>query len=307
MNSELKEQFMERTSTVPTTMATLKSTFALIEEIELDYGKDLAEMNKEEITRFLNDPRTGSFSTISSRLSYLRNYAKHYASTKGVPVNEFLVGLTPKKVKELLDNKDVEKPITKKTLNEWIDKMVNPRDKAITLGYYEGIGKEGTQEMLEIQPEDIDDDAIYLRGRGEKVFVSPQLISYFRAAMKKDEYVRVNVQRTNREPLVDKEIALKIPLSNRKNTARSNNLVLKRLANYLDANGWLNAQNLRRWGLAQFIIDKAEANDISLKSAYTRYKSEAMAQFGMNRLSTQTEEFIQRLYEAEQKEREKLE
>lgn len=280
-NKELKEAFAVKINCRKSSINTVNAMMKNIGKVEDKLNKEFACWNLTDLKNYLQSKESGSAGTIDGRIWYIRQYAEFYGEQTG-DINNHLASLTIAQVHEMIADKlhdEASEAISRDRILSVADELINARDKAILLGVYEGIMGKNFQEFLEIRPEDVKDDRIFIQSRNKDLKVSKELIKYFREAMKVDVYYRGDI-RDVQEPMVcDDKIAIKMPVRNLNHMHRSFRAILKRIGEKYEIKDLENAGSLRRWGEANYIAEKILLEEIPVEQAYLKYRKEVMDRF----------------------------
>lgn len=269
-NEELKGRFVTENYDKESTRNTILVALNKSEKFEQKLNKDLSEFSEEEINAFLKSKDSGSFPTLQTAVAYYRQYAQFVAQETGIK-NDYLMNINLDILKRVVPDKIKEENsrfISRKNLLKFCSALKNPRDKAILLGIYEGISVTNPNEFLDIRPEDIHQNYIYIPSRDFKLRASKELIQFFQEAMKSDRYEYMGLLRAPKKiALVDGDrIAIKVPEDlDPEMSVRS---VLKRVSNLTDEVGDLTIPNLRKSGMVDKIIKEMDEHHTNLKTAY---------------------------------------
>lgn len=288
LNKELKNEFTEETYQGSVTKANVKAKFASsIGVAEDKLNKDLYEFSKEEIIQFLRDPESGIFSTLVAALPIMRKYAQYIEKKLGVR-NEYLIAtLDIPELRRVAEEKiDYENSlaVTRDEILAVCEMLKNPRDKAVILGIYEGIAGQKLNDFLEIRPEDVQDNYIYLISRDIRFPASPQLIQYFRDAMREERYEYLATEKSRSLELVDGDkMALKTPKSIDPHRALRSSIT--RAANLSWLGQEMTLTNLKYSGMAHKVIEEMDKSQISLKRAYNAIRGRLLEEYGLERIN----------------------
>lgn len=285
-NQNLKKTFLETMDCRESTGRMVTTMLNNIGRIEDKLNKDFGLWNKKEMNDYLLSDESGSFATITGRLPYFKKYGQFFEIQTGYK-NDYLLNINLDAVGEVIADKIRSESKDVLSFNDLVAMTMsfrNPRDRALVLGLYEGIMGKNFQEFIDIRPEDVKEDRIYIRSRGKDLLVSKELIEAFRDAMDEDTYYRGET-RDRQEPLLYGDIiAMKIPASNIKHMHRAFRSNLKRLGEKMGVESLLNASSLRAWGEANYLLNKAKLEGISLETAYSNYRQEIMRRFDTSTL-----------------------
>lgn len=285
-NPELKQKYLDSIEVNDNTRYTYNSSIQSFGSYEDKVGKDFAEMTEQEVLDYLRSPDSGNSMTAATRLGVIRRYVQFYSEETGHK-SEFLDTLLAKdkRVKEILGEKELEElgePITHQDLMDMVSAIPNPRDRAIILSLYEGLYGKNFSEILEIRPEDVKQSKIYVRQRDKNVSVSPELIAMYRQAMHTNIYTNPSDKR--KIELVDGEnMALK-KLEGQKNEGRAISYLISKLAFIYNFPETFSVTNLRYWGLANYLAERAIRDEVDAKAIYSRYRVAVLEQYNLTRI-----------------------
>lgn len=147
--------------------------------------------------------------------------------------------------------------------------MINPRDRAILLGEFEGLNGIEYQELLEIEPDDIKEDGqIYIKSRADYFEASPQLIAYLQDAKGQKEYIYLKP--TGREEavrLVENGTMLKALSKGNTTERRLIYLNLVRAGNVLGFKDKVSYRHIRNCGKKYYLEQLADEYELPVDRA----------------------------------------
>lgn len=288
LKKELKRRFVqeqyEKESTRNTALVALNKPRKMEEEL----NKDFCEFTKEEIISFFQRPESGSYYTLEMSLPYYRLYAKFASKELGIQ-NDYLMNVTLNDLKELSAEKiekEKSRALSRKEILDICSLLNNPRDQVILLGSFEGISISDPNEFLEIRPEDVHEDYVYIPSRNYKLKISDELAKYFKEAMKAETYEYFGLVREKKINLIKgDEVAIKILED--VDPDRSIRVTLKKITSLVEGEykGFLTIPNLKYSGIANKVVEFMDDRQIPLNTAYKICRPILMQEFGIDRLS----------------------
>lgn len=288
-NEELKRKFVNENYAKATTRNTALVGLNKSSKMEEELNKDLYEFTKEETIDFFKSPESGSYTTLETTLPYYRQYIKWVSKEIGIQndcLNDYLLNLTLNDFKELLKDKiekEKSRAISRKEILDICSTLKNPRDRAILLGTFEGISISDPNEFLEIRPEDVKENYLYLRSRNYNLAISKELSQYFKEAMNQDTYEYIGYMRGKKIDLIDgDEVALKIPKDI--NPDQSIRATIKKASALSAYKGDVTIPNLKYSGMADKLVRYMDEQELTLKGAYKVYRFQLMKEFNINRI-----------------------
>lgn len=194
--------------------------------IEKQYDKDIYGFNYDEIESLLHYLKRDNVMSLHKDVSILKDYV-YWCIKEGQRgiyengENRFAVFQSTEDLNKYISKRKLKhKYLTKQELDDVIDYLVNPVDRAIVLSLYEFIGGEKLHELRVLKIEDVEkakqnDNIIELRGIDGSVRhskVSDKLIHILEEANEKKEYILGNgfSDHIEEHPLADTEYIIRL-------------------------------------------------------------------------------------------------
>ena len=291
-NEELKEQYLEENYLNVTTRKSKRSVFATLGEAEDALNKDFGDFTREDVMKMIKEYGGDNLKTFETKMSAVRKYVEWYRKVKKLePTKAWKVS-----ARDLVKHFDAvlstasnsNDPLDREDILKASRRLKNPRDKAILLGLFEGICGAECKEFLEIRPEDVKEDSIYIRDRDKDFPASDTLLGYFKDAMKEKIYIAYRTVRQPKELLMEEDtVALKVPSTDAKPNASLPRSFGRMIDHELGVEKHYQINNIRLWGMANMLLDYAEKNDLPIDSAYLLYSPEILERFNRKKLDKQ--------------------
>ena len=210
-NSEIKCRYIEeKESTTGMTDGYLKRQFDKIEIFERRLDKDLCNFTVYEIIdvyKTLNLISIESLSVLNSHLSLYTQWClcqnlvsdcqNHYAEMD----RETLLGC----INTAIFKKTI---ITRETLYQWMDNLVNPSDAFIMLALFEGISGENYCELANLKMSDFDGNKVKLC-TGRELTVSSKLVDLAEKSNRETKYYAVGSAKGRTLNFLDENLIIK--------------------------------------------------------------------------------------------------
>lgn len=209
-NETLKKRYiLEKEREVIIDENYLDRLFNKVSKMEEEYQKDVRDFTVYQIKEFYKLLNTSSVDSLYVMNSQLSMYVQWCLSQNLVADNQnHFLEITAEDIK-LCINKAMfdKKVITKEMLYKLLNEMLNPRDKFVALGLFEGLKGQNYQELLELKPEDINGNIAKLC-TNRTVTLSEKLCSIIQECIKEDTYYCYGA--TMRQmPLIDRGCVFK--------------------------------------------------------------------------------------------------
>ena len=190
-NEDAKKDFEQNYESV-TCENFFKMLFNKVEPYENLYEKDVCNFVKSEIIEMLRSFASSSIGTLRMTVSILRTYTQwscdnqqsidninHYDEIK----TEDIIGCVNTTVLK-------SKIISKEQLDNHMKYLINPCDRALLLGLFEGLSGRECNELYNLYKEDMDvkESTVYLKETDRTVKVSREFINYALQSIDMYEY-----------------------------------------------------------------------------------------------------------------------
>lgn len=191
-NAEQKVRFIEKYE-MDSSKQTLFMQLVRIAEQENNLGKDISEMNQDEIKETL---LACEFSSLTSAISHINTY-KRYTETQTSTSPFYVFDNTEMAMSVIAKNRD--KRYSKYEVDCVVDSLINYNDKALVLCLFEGVKGQEYSEILNLKREDIGQEEINesyslklydsARGTERYIWISKQLRDTLVKADSQLEYI----------------------------------------------------------------------------------------------------------------------
>lgn len=184
--------------------AILNSIFGKAESFEKKFDKDLSMFNEEEALDYLKSYRAMSLNVLQSRITHIKKYCLECRAQgiKGTDEGAW-DKLTVSMVNSCVDvNKALDKYFPPEQMEQIITSLINPVDRFVIRGFYEGLRGDAYEDIWDLYPEDVDRetrtiDLSHARlaglglSRNKKIQVSQKLIDDMYASLNAEEYIYI--------------------------------------------------------------------------------------------------------------------
>ncbi len=245
----------------------LEVWFSRFSTKEIELNKDLSQFTKEEILDFYTKIHTASVLILENINSQMAKYTSWTGysenSYKSIDLYDLNNCIDTHKVNEMF--------IKRKDLLSLCEQMMNPRDKMVVLGLFEGIKGQNYCEFACMKNEDFDFDSktVYLRATDRTINISDELAEYIQQTIETDVYFPITQRskRTNYEFKKGSGYVLK-PFYNQVNfkdeyrRGRNIYVALVRNLKYFEIEN-LSAQSIFESGIIYFVNKEAAKCEMS--------------------------------------------
>lgn len=182
--------------------AIIESIFSKAEEYENKFNKDLCAFNTEEILEFLKGYKATYINALQSRITHIKKYC---LVCRASGIEEANNGewnkITSDMISSCVDTgRALEKYFSPEQMEKIIDSLINPVDRFVIRGFYEGLRGDAYEDIWDLYADDIDKEtrtvnlshdrlARYGMNGNKKLQVSQKLIDDILASLKTEEYV----------------------------------------------------------------------------------------------------------------------
>ena len=210
-NEEIKLRYIEeKESTTNMPAGYLTRQFNKAESFEERLGKDISSFTVYEIEDFYKTLNMTSVESLTVLNSHLSLYTQWCLQQNLVPdCQNHFAEMVSSSLVEYINTFALKKSIiTRETLYEWIEELVNPSDKFIMLALFEGIEGENYCELFSLKMSDFDGNKVKLC-TGRELTVSSKLIALAEEANETLRYYTIASNGERSFPLLDEDIIIK--------------------------------------------------------------------------------------------------
>lgn len=262
-NETLKKRYiLEKEKQVIIDENYLERLFNKTSKIEEEYNKDIHDFTVYEIKEFykmLNSSSRDSLYVMNSQLSM---YVQWCLSQNLVVDNQnHFLEITAEDVKSCL-NKAIldQKIITKEMIDKLLKDVLNPRDRFVILGLFEGLKGHSYCELTKLRPGDIEWNIAKLC-TNRTVYLSEELIKIIQECIKEDTY-NCYGSTMRQMPLVDRGYVFKNYPNVSDNISdfqagRNMYMAFQRMINYSGMPSFVNMNNIYESGKLNMIKKRA--------------------------------------------------
>lgn len=166
----------------------LTDLFTNTERFEVKYGKDVCDWTTKEIISYYKYYDTCSMNTLTVKHSSLRQYTDWCVSEMLVAdCQNHFAEIDAGVLNSCINYSDLDKLVmSRDELRIWLGKMINPVDKFMMLGIFEGLKGSYSRDITRLRISDIEGNVVHLEDRD--IAISDELKQYCMDAAYETEY-----------------------------------------------------------------------------------------------------------------------
>lgn len=291
-NQEAKDRFIKYTKS-DQSKARARTLFKRTKLFETALEKDFGDFTQDEACDFLSRSDLGDLSanTVWVLLAVLRSYTLWYKKEQGEEDPESQLPRMSRCLNLVyhIDDEGDEGFISREDLLENLKYFGNVRDRAITLGLFEGIkGEHFFDEFVEIKDSDslrehAEDDGkttygVYLNDRGKEVEISHELYDYIVRAMSVTQLAYPNTAPTSYKDVKADYGLVKLSAETQNPSRAAYTAFVKMLKN-IPALKDISIKRLMECGIIDFVNQKVRETKDHPQYILFAYKNEIKSKF----------------------------
>lgn len=210
-NDEIKRRYIkEKESTTNMPEGYLERQFNKSEDFENRLKKDISNFTVYEIGDFYKTLNMRTVESLAVLNSHLSLYTQWCLKRNLVPdCQNHFAEIVSSSMVDYINTVALKKSIiTRETLYEWIDDLVNPSDSFIMLALFEGIEGENYCEIFNLRMSDFEGNKVKLC-TGRELTVSSRLVYWAEKANETLRYYSIASKGERNFPLLDEDIIIK--------------------------------------------------------------------------------------------------
>lgn len=289
-NKQIKLRYIKEKSkfvTLPSNY--LECQFNKSEKYEREIGKDIHNFTVYEIIEYYKTLNITSLEVLAVLNSHFSMYTQWCLQENLVIDGQnHYIELDLDQMKKCLNKIVLERKIVSRDqVIEWCEQLPNPKDQVVLLGLFEGMKGKDFCDFVNLRPEDISGNKVYLASKRE-IFISDRLLKYINDSIKETVYYSVSAKQEKRMPLVDNGYVIK----NYPNTKEGTSDFIKgralyngiaRSLNYVGVLSFMSANSIHESGKLEMIKKEAAKHNMSAKDyIYSDFAKDVEHQYNCN-------------------------
>lgn len=146
-----------------------------------------------------------------------------------------------------------------------MERLPNNRDKALFLSAYEGISGDKFKEMINLKPEDLYENSIYIESRDAEIPVSKELMDLYKKCLDDTEITFLTNKKSEGRIVRLKDNGTVLKATETGNlTPRTLQVRFERILEYLGLREFYTFKDIELMGRMQFLMNKAKSENTSV-------------------------------------------